>query len=206
MILLGGLTGSGKTNILKYLNESGHRIIDLERLANHKGSAFGALGQPQQPSTEHFANLLFIEWKNVMNDAPVWIEDESRNIGSVFMPDNFYLNMQRSPVIALMMGPEERMPRLLREYSVCSTDDLKASVLKISRRIGGDKTKETLNAIETGNLARAIEIILDYYDKAYKYGIRNKPHNNVIYVYTDTDDIKTNAGKILEAAEKITFA
>ena len=62
MIVLGGMTGSSKTHILRYLKQSGHQVIDLEGLANHKGSAFGSLGQQAQPSTEHFANILYNEW------------------------------------------------------------------------------------------------------------------------------------------------
>ncbi len=205
VMVLGGFTGSGKTDILNYLSGSGHQVIDLERLANHRGSAFGALGQPEQPTTEHFANLLFREWKNISKEDPVWIEDESRNIGSVFMPENFYLNLQQSPVVMLMMDPGNRMPRLLREYSACSPDDLKASVIKINRRIGGEKTKEIMDAIETNDLVRAIEIILDYYDRAYQYGIRKKMQEKVIYVYTDTVDVRTNAGKILEAVKEVGF-
>jgi tRNA 2-selenouridine synthase len=203
VVVLGGFTGSGKTDILNYLSGCGHQVIDLERLANHRGSAFGALGQPEQPTTEHFANLLFREWENIKNEDPVWIEDESRNIGSVFMPENFYLNLQQSPMFVLMMDPDKRIPRLLREYSSCSRDDLKASVIKINKRIGGEKTKEITNAIEAGDLARAIEIILDYYDRAYQYGIRKKVQEKVIYVYTDTDDVRSNAGKILEAMKEV---
>ena len=60
MIVLGGMTGSSKTHILRYLKERGQQVIDLEGLANHKGSAFGSLGQPPQPTTEHFANNLFL--------------------------------------------------------------------------------------------------------------------------------------------------
>lgn len=205
VMVLGGFTGSGKTDILNYLGGSGHQVIDLERLANHRGSAFGALGQPEQPTTEHFANLLFREWKNISKEDPVWIEDESRNIGSVFMPENFYLNLQQSQVVMLMMDPEKRIPRLLREYSACSPDDLTASVLRINRRIGGEKTKEIMNAIGTGDLVRAIESILDYYDRAYQYGIRKKVQEKVIYVCTDTDDVRTNAGKILEAVKEVAF-
>jgi len=117
MIVLGGLTGSGKTHILRYLKESGSQIIDLEDLASHKGSAFGSLGQPPQPSSEHFANLLFDQWKKIDENRPVWIEDESRNIGSVFMPEEFYLNMQKNPAIVLLMNIKTRLPRLLEEYS-----------------------------------------------------------------------------------------
>ena len=59
MIVLGGMTGSSKTHILRYLKMNGQQVIDLEGLANHKGSAFGSLGQPPQPSTEQFANISF---------------------------------------------------------------------------------------------------------------------------------------------------
>ncbi|MGB8492233.1 MAG: tRNA 2-selenouridine(34) synthase MnmH, partial [Bacteroidales bacterium] len=103
MLVVGGLTGSGKTGIIKYLTESGHQTIDLEGLANHKGSAFGSLGQVQQPSSEQFGNMLFSAVSKTLVGEPLWIEDESRNIGNVFMPENFYLNMQKSPSIVLLM-------------------------------------------------------------------------------------------------------
>ena len=80
------------------------QVIDLEGLANHKGSAFGSLGQPPQPSTEQFANNLFDEWNKLINDLPFWVEDESRNIGTVFIPDSFYLNMQNTPDISSYNG------------------------------------------------------------------------------------------------------
>src|SRR4030066_383450 len=81
-IILGGMTGSSKTHILRHLKNTGHQVIDLERLANHKGPPFGALGQPPQPSSEHFANLLFNECRKLEVELPVWLEDESRNIGT----------------------------------------------------------------------------------------------------------------------------
>lgn len=114
VIILGGMTGSSKTKILNHLKNLGQQVIDLERLANHKGSAFGALGQPPQPSSEHFANLLFNEWKKISCDLPVWLEDESRNIGTVFMPDVFYNNMQEYPSIILLMEIRKRLPGLSR--------------------------------------------------------------------------------------------
>ena len=111
MIVLGGLTGSSKTYILRYLKSVGQQIIDLEGLANHKGSAFGALGEMPQPSTEQFANNLFDEWKRNDNNLPFWVEDESRNIGTVFIPDSFYENMQNAPTIVLMMDVKLRLPQ-----------------------------------------------------------------------------------------------
>jgi len=205
MIVLGGMTGSSKTHILKYLKGCGQQVIDLEGLANHKGSAFGSLGQPAQPSTGQFANVLFDEWKQINRNLPLWIEDESRNIGSVFLPDRFYLNMQEAQVIILMMDVKTRLPRLLEEYSTYPAESLKASILKISKRLGGDNTRDAINAVETGDFAKAIEITLYYYDKAYLFGLKKKGNKNIIHVKTDSDDIETNALKILDAAGKITW-
>jgi tRNA 2-selenouridine synthase len=200
MIVLGGFTGSGKTNILKYLKHSGHTVVDLEGVANHKGSAFGWLGLPPQPSTEHFANLLFDELKMLPEDQPVWIEDESRNIGTVFMPEEFYLIMQANPAIILMMDAGVRMPQLISEYSRYPKEELIASVMKISRRLGGDKAKEAVQAISRGDFAKAIEATLAYYDKAYLFGLTRKQSGQMIYVDTDTDDVEVNALKVLKAA------
>jgi tRNA 2-selenouridine synthase len=203
MIVLGGMTGSSKTHILRYLKNNNQQVIDLEQLANHKGSAFGALGQPSQPTTEQFGNLLFDDLKNLNKDLPLWVEDESRNIGTVFIPDSFYLNMQETATIVLEMDLNTRLPRLMQEYSGYPSGSLKTSILKISKRLGGDKTNDAINAVESGDIAKAIEIVLYYYDKAYLFGLKKKNSKNIIYVNTDTDDIEANALKVLDAASNL---
>jgi tRNA 2-selenouridine synthase len=203
IINLGGMTGSSKTEILKHIRTLGQQIIDLEGIANHKGSAFGALGQPPQPTTEHFGNILFNEWRNLDSNLPVWVEDESRNIGSVFIPDIFYLNMQDTPSIVLVMDVKRRLPRLIEEYSFYPAESLTQSVLKISKRLGGEKARDATSAIETGDFAKAIEIVLNYYDKAYNFGLMKKDCKNIIYVNADSDDVETNALKVLEASNSI---
>ncbi len=203
MIVLGGLTGSSKSHILRYLQSAGQQIVDLERLANHKGSAFGALGELPQPSTEHFANLLYDSWKKNDINFPFWIEDESRSIGSVFIPDSFYNNMQDAPAVILMMEVKLRLPRLIAEYSNYPAEYLKTSILKISKRLGGDNTSDALKAVDRSDYSKAIEITLGYYDKAYHYGLKKKNSSNLILVDTDTDDIEINAGKIMDAASGI---
>lgn len=204
-IVLGGMTGSSKTHILRFLRGKGQQVVDLEALANHKGSAFGSLGQLPQPTTEHFSNLLFDELKRLDVNKPIWMEDESRNIGTVFIPSAFYQNMQETPVVILMMDAEIRLPGLLREYSSFPPESLKASVMKISKRLGGDNTRDAIDAIDSGNFARAIEITLRYYDKTYSYGLKKKMGGNIVIVKTDTDDIDVNALKILEASKGIVF-
>ena len=203
MIVLGGMTGSSKTHILRNLKKAGNRVIDLEGLANHKGSAFGSLGQLPQPTTEHFANLLYKEWIDIEPEIPFWLEDESRNIGSVFLPDPFYANMQVSDTILLVMDIQTRLPRLMEEYSVFPPETLKGSVMRISKRLGGDNTRDALEAIDKGDFAKAIGITLIYYDKAYMFGLKKKSESKIITVETDTDDIEINTSKVLEAAGRI---
>jgi tRNA 2-selenouridine synthase len=200
MIVLGGMTGSSKTHILRKISLIGHQVVDLEKMANHKGSAFGSLGQPPQPSTEQFANDLFSEWQKLDPQLPVWLEDESRNIGTVFLPEIFYNNMQEAKTVVLMMDIKTRLPRLMEEYSVYPPEVLRASLMKISKRLGGDNTHEALEAIDTGDISRAIEISLRYYDKAYQHSIRRKASADIIFVETDTDDVEVNAQKVLDAA------
>jgi tRNA 2-selenouridine synthase len=200
LLILGGMTGSSKTHILKQISELGHQVIDLEKLASHKGSAFGSLGQPPQPSTEQFANDLFKEWNLLDPGKPVWLEDESRNIGTVFLPEIFYNNMQEVKTIVLMMDIKTRLPRLMEEYSNYPPEVLRASIMKISKRLGGDYTHDALHAIDEGDIAKAIEISLKYYDKAYQFSIRRKPTKDLIYIETDTDNVGANAEKVLKAA------
>jgi tRNA 2-selenouridine synthase len=203
MIVLGGMTGSSKTHILQHLNYLGQQVLDLEKFANHKGSAFGALGQPPQPTTEQFGNILFREWWQLDRDLPFWVEDESRNIGTVFIPDGFYLKMQETTAVILAMDVNTRLPRLIKEYANYPAELLISSVLKISKRLGGDKTKDAIDAIEKGDIAKAIEIVLYYYDRAYMFGLNKKNSKNLIYVESDTDDIEANALKVLDAENTI---
>lgn len=205
MIVLGGMTGSSKTHILRYIEKQGARVIDLEGIAHHKGSAFGSLGQSPQPTSEHFGNLLFEKWYQVERGLPVWVEDESRSIGTVFLPDGFYSNMQLTPTIILLMDVKVRLPRLIKEYSDYPPEVLKGSIQKISKRLGGDNTRDAIKAVDEKDFAKAIEITLNYYDKAYLFGIKRKLTTNIYYIQTDTDDIETNSQKVLEVADKITW-
>lgn len=203
IIVLGGLTGSGKTKILNQLSATGHQVTDLEGLACHKGSAFGALGMPGQPSSEHFANVLFNDLIEKDHDLPLFLEDESRNIGTVFIPEVFFNRMHEAPVIALIMPAEVRLPRLISEYTSFPKENIIASVNKIAKRLGGDKTREAVCAIQNDDFATAIRIVLGYYDKTYRYGLSKRSERQVVYVETDTDDVETNAAKVLDAAQTV---
>jgi tRNA 2-selenouridine synthase len=137
------------------------------------------------------------------DDEHVWLEDESRNIGTVFMPDCFVLKMQSAPVIALMMSIETRLPRLLEEYTAFPAEEIMASVMKISKRLGGDRTREAVDALRKGDYPTAIRITLEYYDKAYHYGLSKRPEGQVTYINTETDDVVVNAALVTAAARTL---
>ena len=149
--VLGGYTGSGKTRVLEQMDKEGHQVIDLEGLANHKGSAFGGIGQEAQPTTEHFANLLFWKWKELELTKPIWIEDESSNIGRVNIPENFFANMRDSKVWFLKIPKEQRAKILVEEYASCDRDGLAAAIQRISKRLGGLRTTEALKYLDENN-------------------------------------------------------
>jgi tRNA 2-selenouridine synthase len=199
-LVLGGMTGSGKTEILKILGQRGEQIVDLEMIASHRGSAFGALGQGNQPTTEHFANLLFEWWRDLDFTTTIWLEDESRNIGSVFLPELFWNNMQSSPVVAIISSIETRLPRLVRDYSLFPAEDLIESVRRISKRLGGDRTTDAVKAIETGDFARAAEITLTYYDKAYLFSLHRRDKELIHTLQSSSGDAEQNATMVIEYA------
>ncbi|MEA1886745.1 MAG: tRNA 2-selenouridine(34) synthase MnmH [Bacteroidota bacterium] len=203
IIILGGLTGSGKTAILSELSRMGEQVVDLERLACHKGSAFGALGQEEQPGSEHFANLLHDTMRKHDPERRLFVEDESHNIGSVNIPEGFFRLMKESQVIALMPDIQTRIPRLREEYGIFAPDQLIASVQKISQKLGGANSKIATDAIRENNLDKAIEIVLKYYDKAYRYGLSQRPEEKVMFVESPSDDPVENACKAKMLADRI---
>jgi tRNA 2-selenouridine synthase len=171
-LVLGGYTGSGKTEILYSLKESGSQIIDLEGLANHKGSSFGAIGMNPQPTQEYFENLLAMEIFQKDSNKVVWIEDESRMIGKIVLPELFWTKKNTSQVIFLEVEKAERIERLLKDYSVCDPEILREAVLRIQKKLGGVRTKEAMEALDLNDLRTVADITLFYYDKAYQTGLR----------------------------------
>lgn len=167
IILLGGFTGSGKTEILYSLREAGEQVIDLEGLANHKGSAFGSLGQEIQPSTEQFENYLCKELALLDTNRVIWIEDESRNVGKVYLPQPLWNQMRSAPLVRIDTPYEVRLERLMRDYACFPLDGLVGSIEKIEKRLGFDKCKKAVDACTAGDRDTAARICLDYYDAAY---------------------------------------
>lgn len=172
--VLSGRTGSGKTMILNELFNLGEQTIDLEKLANHKGSSFGSLGELQQPSQEHFENLLASDLKKLNPDKIVWIEDESRSVGKKIIPETLWLQMRSSRVVYLDIPFDERVENLVLTYGKFPINELKEAVIRVQKRLGGLNFKIAMSALESGDLKRACEIMLFYYDKSYDFGVQKR--------------------------------
>lgn len=171
--ILGGYTGSAKTDLLIHMQRSGQTIINLEALANHRGSAFGAFGQPPQPSQEMFENLLAIELYG-KRDKLIWLEDESQRIGSLTIPHPLWRTIRTRPVFFLDISFEDRLDYIERIYGGFEKERYINAVIRIQKRLGPLETKTTINHILEDNYREAFRILLKYYDKTYTKSLHNR--------------------------------
>lgn len=194
--VLGGYTGSGKTRILKELEQRGEQVIDLEGIAHHKGSAFGSIGETEQPRNEHFTNLLFWEWRKLDFTRSVWLEDESIHIGRVFIPEVLFERMRQATLYFLKIPKEQRARLLVEVYAGIDSAKLAESVRRISKRLGGLRTAEALEALKRGDYYESAIITLDYYDKYYLKGLNRRDQEKVVLIESETTDAVVNEGRI----------
>ena len=180
IIVLGGRTGSGKTLILKELQKQAHQIVDLEKIAHHKGSSFGAFGEEKQLSQEQFENELWHQFSKTDNSKQCFLEDESRKIGKNILPEGLWQQMRNASVICIDLAFEARVKYLVNEYGKFTSEELMAATERISKRLGGLNTKQAMEAIKNKDLKTACEITLKYYDKAYQFGLSQREKEKIV--------------------------
>jgi tRNA 2-selenouridine synthase len=208
--ILGGYTGSGKTDVLKEMQRKGKIIIDLEKLANHKGSAFGSLGEKPQPTQEMFENLLAIElWKTDIEiesnqikingeeatkneKTEIWVEDESRHIGHVNIPKTLWEQMRNSKLYFLEIPIEERINYIVSTYGVFDKKELVTSIMKIQKKLGGLETKNAINFLLENNLKECFSILMQYYDKLYTKGLYNRENIQTLLNKITCENVDNN--------------
>ncbi len=172
--IMGGYTGSGKTDLLKELEKKNEAVIDLEALAAHKGSAFGALDRLPQPSQEMFENLLATALQQHAKAARIWMEDESQRIGLINIPIVLFRQMRTKPVFFLDVPFEERLDFLVKEYGGFEKEKLVNAIIRIKKRLGGLETKTAINFLLEDDVKECFRILLKYYDKLYAKGLNNR--------------------------------
>lgn len=168
-MLVTGKTGAGKTDFLHQQLAAGEQVLDLEGIAHHRGSAFGRLGQQPQPTTEHALNTIHRVMAGFDIRRPVWIEDESRTVGKVHVPEVMFEAMQRAQVHELDIDINQRVQNLVRDYGAFSHDDLCDALYVIREKLGGLRYQQAVDAVREGRLGDAVHVVLEYYDRTYEY-------------------------------------
>ncbi|MCC6721285.1 MAG: tRNA 2-selenouridine(34) synthase MnmH [Bacteroidia bacterium] len=203
-VVLGGMTGSGKTEIINELALKGEQTINLEKLANHKGSAFGSIGEMPQPSTEQFANNLYLNLSKLNKQKRIWIEDESQKIGTVVIPYEFYSNYRKANIIVLNIPFERRLNNLVKVYGKYDKMEIVESFKKINKKLGGQHVQAAIEFVANDKLKDAAALALKYYDKTYKYGLQNKNTDQIFETSFEEESISDITQKLIETAnEKI---
>ena len=204
IIILGGHTGSGKTDILKTMGNKGEQIIDLEGMANHRGSAFGQLGLPPQPTNEFYENLLGCEWRKLDSKKRVWLEAESHSIGQVKIPDDIFIQLQNAPLMEVCCSREFRKERILAEYGEFSKSELAECTTKLRKRLGQLRLTEALFALEQDRMGDWLEVLIDYYDKTYSHSLKERNSSQRISVKVNDDEsIDEIAKRLINESSKV---
>jgi tRNA 2-selenouridine synthase len=229
--ILGGYTGSGKTEVLQQLKQNGEKIIDLENLASHKGSAFGNINMPTQPTQEMFENKLSFELSAascrqngepiddsyIFGAAPnpklqtpthfIWLEDESQRIGTVNIPKAFWQTMRTAPVYFLEIPFEERLNHINEEYGQCDKENLLDAIDRIKKRLGPVETKNAIQCLEEGNTKECFRILLHYYDKHYLKGLQNREELSSLLTKIVCEKVTAeNAGSLSQTQSSSAYA
>lgn len=172
-VVLCGSTGTGKTLLLHRLAQKGVPILDLERLANHRGSVFGHVGLGTPRSAQAFDSLLLAELERVNREAYFVVECESKRIGNVYMPEVLYAAMQQGRKVLAQAPLNVRAQRLCQEYVAEQQGQqaaLEASLQLLGKKVGKRKLAAWTAALAAGDYLDVISgLLADYYDPLYGY-------------------------------------
>lgn len=212
--ILCGLTGSGKTYILRQMATRGFQVLDLEGLANHRGSLLGeeweeskseqedsALSTPlSQPSQKYFESLLRQQMERFDASKPVWVEAESNKIGRVYLPKPLWEKMKQASCVEIQLPLDARIQWLLQEYPhfTIYPNVLKAKLQRLKSRYGWEKINKWFHFIDIGQWENLVgDLLLCHYDPSYTQSMhRCFDHVERVLPLADLSDASVN--KLLE--------
>lgn len=195
--VIGGMTGSGKTAILKALAGKGESCIDLEHLAQHRGSSYGTMNAMVQPTQEQFENDLALELFRIDAQRPIWIEDESPMIGRCAIPRPLWRQMLAAPFVNITVPPDARVEALVNDYGSLDSSFLIECTERIRKRLGPEQTQRAVAAIREARMHDFVREVLRYYDKTYHTALKHRAAGSIVQLSCDTIDANDNADKIL---------
>lgn len=196
LIVLCGKTGSGKTLVLQQLELSGYPCINLERIASHRGSAFGNLLLSSQPSQTDFENELQNICRRFASSKYIFIEMKSSSLGKRKIPDWLYAKMKNGLLVELDVDKKIRINNLLTNYKSAGKEKLINALHKLNERISVNESEQLEEYLQQENYEGFIEKILEYYDATSKYQLSKKP---IITLHIKPFDAVQIADEILQA-------
>ena len=205
--IISGYTGSNKTGIIHELKKLNEPVIDLEKLAEHKGSAFGNLDLVPQPSQEYFENILALELFKLNLNYPkksIWLEDESQRIGQVNIPTPFFKLMRSSPILFITVPFELRLNHIIEGYGKFEKEKLINAIIRIKKKLGGLETKQAINFLLEDDVKSCFSELLKYYDKQYIKGRAKRDiiENGITQLFYKTTQAQLNAKDLINYVRK----
>jgi tRNA 2-selenouridine synthase len=170
-----GPTGSGKSRLLQTLAAQGAQVLDLEKLAAHRGSVLGNLPAESQPTQKMFESRIWETLRHFLADRPVYVESESKKIGNCRVPELLMEKMRASPCIALELSSESRVQLLMEDYAhfVQQPQLLSLQLDHLIALHGREKIKRWHGLAEAGDLTNLVhELLAEHYDPAYLRSIQ----------------------------------
>ncbi|WP_425447496.1 tRNA 2-selenouridine(34) synthase MnmH [Dethiothermospora halolimnae] len=194
-IVIHGYTGVGKTKILERLEDEGHPVVDLEKLASNSGSVFGEMTY-DNPSTSQkkFETLLFNNLYN-SDHGYFFIESESKRIGKVILPNFLHKNMKDGYHVLIKTNMENRVNNIVEDYISSDINDKDEKIIKaikkLNKRLGKIKTNKLIESITNKDYNFVIETLMtDYYDPLYDYSIDKIKEYDTIIQYETIEEAK----------------
>lgn len=206
IVLIGGKTGSGKTKILHELKLLKEQVIDLELLAHHRGSTYGAIGLPAQPTQEQFIIDVLVALAQCDPTKIIWIEHEGARLGRVSVPQELWKIMYVAPVVYIEVPLEYRIAVISQEYGVLPTEELIKSTDNLLKLLGGADTKKVVDAIMAHDMHTAISLLLVHYDRAYTHSTERNDHNKFYKIQLVGDTPQEHADQVLAFCRTQNFA
>ncbi len=198
ILILSGNTGCNKTGLLEALLQNGEQVLNLEGLANHKGSAFGGLGEKVQPSNAQFSNLIFEALRTFNPDQRLWVESESITIGRIAIPLELWTNMQLANGIEIVLPLEERINFIVNTYGQFDLNALAEAIQKLRKRLGAEATTTLCEMTLNNQLHGVVRQLLQYYDKGYEASRLKKNCQNYVKFNMNTTNADTNCQILLQ--------